>query len=173
ITIQRCSNASTTAEIWVTDLGTNKQSAVTSMNVTSGSVNAGQLAACASNTAGFINYTIDGVQHAFTVPPDSIRTDVVNMGQPVTNIEGATKTQPYQLLQFGFNGTTTGSHQVAYLSVFMNNSTLVKDGNINVNILEYGAAPNGYIEGNFSGNLRDSSSAVLHPISCNFKVKRQ
>lgn len=172
IAIQRCISTAANASVSVTDISSNQQSASSTLNVTSGTVNAGQISACGTSTSSYINYTIDGNQYALTHPQDSIRITSFSSTQGST-IEGATKGAPYDYISFTFPGATPGTYALQSVWVIANNANLRKDGTININITEFGTGPNSYVAGNFSGNLRDSMSTTLHPITCNFRVKRQ
>lgn len=171
ITIQRCLSTAANATLSVTDLGSGQQSAAATLNVTSGTVNAGQISACGTAIASYINYTIDGNQYAFTHPQDSLTIYTMNANQN-TVIEGASKGQPYDYLSMNFNATGTGTFPLQSLWVVRNNTTMRKEGTINVTITEFGTTSGSYVAGNFTGNLRDSMSTTLHPITCNFRVKR-
>lgn len=172
ITIQRCISTAANATVSVTDIGSSQQSASSTINVTSGTVNAGQISACGTTISNFITYTIDATQYALTYPQDSIRITTFST-QQVTTIEGSTRSQPFDYISFNFPGSAPGTYELQSLYAVRNNTTLNKNGPINVNITEFGSGSGSYIAGSFSGNMRDSMSTTLHPITCNFRVKRQ
>jgi hypothetical protein len=172
ITIQRCINTAANATVSVTDIASNQQSTPSTLNVTSGAVSAGQINACGTSTASYINYTIDGNQYALTHPQDSVRATTFT-SQPITTIEGSTRSQPFDYISFNFQGFNTGTSEMQNLFAMVNNTTMRKEGTININITEYGTVSGSYIAGNFTGNLRDSMNTTLHPITCNFRVRRK
>jgi hypothetical protein len=172
VTIQRCVSTAANAAVSVTDIGSNQQSASSTFNVTSGTVNAGQVSACGTTISNYINYTIDATQTVLTHPQDSLRITTFST-QQVTTIEGSTRSQPYDYISFSFPGSAPGTYELQSLYAVRNSTTLIKSGAINVNITEFGTGSGSYIAGNFTGNMRDSMSTALHPITCNFRVKRQ
>lgn len=172
ISIQRCVSTAANAIISVTDVGNNQQSAISTLNVTSGTVNAGQISACGISTDSYIHFTIDTKNYSLTHPQDSIRITTFT-SQQITTIEGSTRSQPFEYISFNFPGFTAGMSELQSLNVIVNSTTMVKNGNIGISIMEYGTVSGSFIAGTFNGLLRDSTTSVLHPIQCSFRIKRQ
>lgn len=167
-TITRCSNSSATVEITAVDNATSQQSNLYTGSASTGSVSAGNLVACGTSSATFIDYTLDAVNY-------SINTN--NTGDSIqafdstgyTYISAYSGSQSTVSITFGFNGASTGSFPMGWLYVNQYNQTTIVSP-LNVVITAYGN-PGQFIDGNFSGQFRDQANN-LHNISGNFKVRR-
>ena len=73
-------------------------------------------------------------------------------------------------INFATQGAAVGTFTLQYLSVNQYDSiTLVTP--FNINITTYGA-PGQFIEGNFTGQIREILNNNLHTISATFRVRR-
>ncbi|HEX6428713.1 MAG TPA: hypothetical protein VF008_13550, partial [Niastella sp.] len=169
ITIGRCNSTPTTAVITAYDVTGNQNGTATNVAVTSGTVNAGKLVACGTSMSQFLNYTMNSATVNYVMPPDSLM-----LGGNGTNqhtIWAMRNSSNLDYVSLSFTATGPGTVPVNSVSIYTNKKTYNKQGTINVNITEFGPASGGYIGGNFTGNVTDSSSV---PISVNmdFRVKR-
>jgi hypothetical protein len=170
LSITRCSNTPAVAEIYASDLTAGQQGNLVSVNVTSGTANAGQLTACGISTQQFINFTVNNVPYTLVSPPDSL---VAFKNGNTTAIQAYSFDQSnFRQFYFYFNGAATGTSPISHIDIITGNKSYVAANTPTVTITEYGI-PGQYIAGNCSGTLGDSANAsVTVPFSCNFRVKR-
>lgn len=168
LTITTCADA-TSAALTAVDLNTNQQSSTQTLAIT-GNTFTTDLNACGTSTSQYINFTLNG-NHSITVPLDSLSGDYWNQA---TRIKGYTiNSNPYKYVYLGFAGAAAvGSYPLSELMIVLDNQTFTKEGTTNVNITEYGTV-NQFIEGNFTGTVRDSLGTGTYPVTLNFRVKRR
>ncbi|OQP59468.1 hypothetical protein A3860_37605 [Niastella vici] len=170
--VNRCSDAPTTAAITAYDLGTNQGGNATTVAVNSATVNAGQLSACGNSLVQFLNYTLKDTNVSYIPPADSLQL-LSNINNNFALYAYRKATNDYEKVYLSFNATGTGTVPINYVYILKNNRQYVQASTLNMNITEFGVAGTGYISGNFSGNLKDSSSNVILPASMSFRVKRK
>ena len=181
ITIERCSNATTTAQVIGTDVQDLQQSSPSILNVSAGNYSAGNISACGLSTLQYINFTIGTIIHNFTSPADSFlvfRQDTTTSIQafPTTFTDSAS----WKYTSFNFSGIAAPGTYVIPSSTF-----IVTKGNqapplswqynltasTTVTITEFGG-PGQYIAGSFTGTMRESTTNVTVTGTCNFRVRR-
>ncbi len=175
LTITRCSNSTGAVEIVAVDNVANQQSiSPWTGSASTGTINTGALSACGTSSVSFIDYTVDGSNFSLSTatPGDSISTyGSGNSGtnQPATAVFGFRVSQPNMNISFFTQGAAVGTFPIQYLTVNQYDSvTLVSP--FNLNITTYGA-PGQFIEGNFTGQIRDISNN-LHTVAGTFRVRR-
>jgi hypothetical protein len=170
-TINRCNNNPATATITATDVGAVKQSNPLNINVTSGTVNTGQINTCVTLT-NFINFTISGISTLMTPRSDSLDANV-QFGMQ-TMIDGFDiDSSANRSFRLGFLANTPVTVPIDLLKITVGSNFYVKLNNpiITVTLTEFGGSGQ-YIAGNFAGNIRDSTHHTNVPITCNFRVRR-
>ena len=181
ITIQRCSNATSTAQVIATDIQANQQSTSTSLNVTSGSYSTGDIIACGVSTAQYINYIIGGNPHNFLPPLDSFLTFRQSSN---TNIQafrsGVTDSITYQYTSFNFSGITAPGTYTLNPGTFIVTKGISPAvgswqyndaGPIVITITEFGNTGQ-YIAGSFNGSMREFFTNMVVTGTCSFRVRR-
>ncbi|HEX9513395.1 MAG TPA: carboxypeptidase-like regulatory domain-containing protein [Puia sp.] len=175
LNISRCSVAPAQAQLTAGDYGTSQQGNASTISVTTGSQNAGQLSACGVSLTQFINVTFNGNTYSVTAPPDSVT--YYYQSQPSASYftgNSATGVTPH--LRFSFqipNLTGTGAYSTNSFDMGVGSRTFwpLSGTSIQYSVTAYGAV-NGFITGNLSGTLQDTVSRVSYPMTGNFKVKR-
>jgi hypothetical protein len=176
--ILMCSPSSS-ADIIAEDLTNMQQGTALTVTLNSGSNVLGNLQACGTNTAQFINLTVNGTNYNLTSPADSIM-QTGNSGTPTSNygsVYGFGTMQNY----INFSYTSTGLISVgapvnlAFLSTSYINDSLGITTPIAVNITEYGAVGTGFIAGNFTGILQGAipPPGGTYNVNCSFRVRRR
>jgi len=173
ITVTRCS-ATTPIEVLVIDNTGQQQSNTWTGSASSGTVSTGVLTACGTSSVSFINYSVDGSNFTLnTVTPGdsiSIYSSPSGTNQNTTAVFGFRVSQPNMNISFYTQGATVGTFPLQHLSVNQYDSVLIVTP-FNINITTYGA-PGQFIEGNFTGQVRESINNNLHTVSATFKVRR-
>jgi hypothetical protein len=175
LTITRCSNSTAAVEVVAVDNVTNQQSSSPWTGPAStGTITTGTISACGTSSVSFINYSVDGSNYALNTatPGDSISTYSSPGGtnQNTAAVFGFRVSQPNINISFYTQGAAVGTFPLQYLSVNQYDSiTLVTP--FNINITTYGA-PGQFVEGNFSGQIREILNNNLHNVSATFKVRR-
>lgn len=178
-----CNSSSLNAEFIGEDYAGGQQSPSLAHTITAGSNPIGNLQACGTQIAEFINITVDGNNSNYTAPADSMGYSVntqslpstINIyGMSVRNIGGVTSTL-FSNFAFTESGIAAGSTQS--LTQFSNSVPGSTSGQyiistpINVNITEYGPVGQ-FVAGNFSGTVTIAGTTNTANISCNFRVRR-
>jgi hypothetical protein len=175
LTITRCSNSTGSVEVVAVDNVANQQSnSPWTGSASTGTINTGTISACGVSSVGFINYSVDGTNYSLSTatPGDSITnygSGTSGTNQTATGVSGFRIGQPNMKINFATQGAAVGTFTLHYLSVNQYDSiTLVTP--FNINITTYGA-PGQFIEGNFTGQIRDISNN-LHTVAATFRVRR-
>ena len=181
ITIERCSNATSTAQVIATDVQNVQQSNPSTLNVSAGNYSTGSIAACGVSALQYINFTIGTTIHNFTSPVDSFR---VYRQDTTTNIQAFPKTftdsASWKYTSFNFSGIAApGTYLLPSNSFIVTKGTqappLSWQYNLTapttVTITEFGG-PGQYIAGSFTGTMRESTTNVTATGTCSFRVRR-
>src|SRR5688572_12299235 len=172
MTVTRCSNSSASVEVVVIDNVGNQQSTTWNGTASSGTVNTGTLSACGTSSVSFVDYVVDGTNYSIsTATGDSVRAYTTGgTAQTFLAVTGFKMSQPNLNISFFTQGATVGTFPLQNLSVNQYDSvTLVTP--FNINITTFGA-PGQFIEGNFSGQIRELPSNNLHTVTATFRVRR-
>ncbi|WP_207495171.1 carboxypeptidase-like regulatory domain-containing protein [Aridibaculum aurantiacum] len=163
-------NANQTATLVVIDTAANQQAQQT-ITLSAGLNNTGNTTACGTTINEFINLTVNGTQHNFLPPADSLMM-YYNPQNNSTNIGGFSMSQGQtKSITILFNGNTTGNTNVTFLSISSPSGSGRLDQNTTIpaTITEYGNV-GGYVAGSFSGNITDSS--ITRSVQVSFRVRR-
>jgi len=181
ITIERCSNATVTAQVIATDIQNLQQSSPTSLNVSSGNFSTGAIAACGVSTQQYIYYTIGSRILNFVSPADSFLTyrqdtNTNIQAYPTIYIDSAS----WNYTSFNFSGAAApGTYSLPASSFYVQKGITPAPGtweytlvsSVTVTITEFGG-PGQYIAGSFTGLMRDWATQVTANGTCNFRVRR-
>ena len=174
LTITRCSNSTGAIEIITVDNAANQQSATPwTGSASTGTVNAGTISACGTSTVSYINYTVDGSNFSIStaVPGDSITAWFASgTNQQYLSVSGFRISQPNEHINFNTQANAVGTFPLLYLTVNQYDSVTVV-APFNINITTWGA-PGQFIEGNFTGQIRELANNNLHNVSATFRVRR-
>jgi hypothetical protein len=175
-TITRCSNSATTATLIPFDAIKQETGTEVNIPVSGNTVNAGTLVACGTTSDTYLRYTLDGVSYQILPPADTLRFFYQQTAnREVSSIEATRQGEQLDMAFFFTGPQTPGIHPIAIIEVLHGgpNTLYYHNGDINVDITEYGNAPGGYVSGTFSGTARNPQGTQIVPISCSFRVKRQ
>jgi len=174
LTITRCSNSTAAVEIVAVDNVANQQSSSAwTGSASTGTINTGPISACGTSTVSFINYSVDGSNYSLNsaTPGDSISTySASGTNQNTTAVFGFRVSQPNMKISFYTQGAAVGTFPLQHLSVNQYDSVSIVTP-FNINITTYGA-PGQFVEGNFTGQIRESLNNNLHTVSATFRVRR-
>jgi len=174
LTITRCSNSSEAVEVVAVDNAANQQSNTWNGTAATGSVSTGTLTACGTSSVSVIDYVVDGSNFSLSTANagDSISTYGYNgTTQTSTYVLGFRISQPNMYINFHTNNAGVGTFPLTYLNVNQYDTLTTLVAPFNVTFTSYGA-PGQFIEGNFSGQIREISNNNLHNISATFRVRR-
>jgi hypothetical protein len=174
LTITRCSNSTGVVEVVAVDNVANQQSSSPwTGSASTGTINTGVISACGTSSVSFINYSVDGSNYALNTatPGDSISTySASGTNQNTTAVFGFRAGQPNMKISFYTQGAAVGTFPIQHLSVNQFDSVSIVTP-FNINITTYGA-PGQFIEGNFTGQIREMVNNNLHNVSATFRVRR-
>jgi len=172
LTVTRCSNTGP-VDVIAVDNGANEQSTTWNGIASGSTVNTGTLTACGISTISYINYVVDGSNYSIS---SSIAGDSVvaytsgGSTQNFLSVNGFKINQPDLNIRFYTSGAAVGTFPLQYLTVNQYDSVaLVTPFNISITVF---GAPGQFIEGNFSGQIRDMATSNLHNVSATFRVRR-
>jgi hypothetical protein len=171
LTINRCNNTPTTASVIAYDLGSNQGGTSTTVQVSGTTVNAGDLSACGTSLAQFLNYTMNGVTKTFTSPADSMNS--YKSGNSSYGIWVTRKSQSGDNVYLYFNATGVGSVPLSSVEIFQSPKYYNGVLPITLNITEWTAGSGGFMAGNFTGTMIDSLGTNTVPINMTFRVQKQ
>ena len=176
LTITRCSNSTGAVEIVAVDNVINQQSSSPwTGSASTGTINTGAISACGVSSVSFIDYSVDGTNYSLSTatPGDSITfygSGSSGTNQTATAIFGFRVSQPNMNISFYTQGAAVGTFPINLLSVNQYDSASIVTP-FNINITTYGL-PGQFIEGNFTGQIRDISNN-LHTVAATFRVRRR
>jgi hypothetical protein len=173
LSVTRCSNSSATVEVVAVDNAGQQQSNAWSGAATTGVVNTGTLSACGTSSTSFINYILDGTN--YSISSVNVGDSLMAWGSGGTNqgstlISGFKISQPSQKIYFKTPYATAGTFPLDILFVNQFDSIRLVTP-FNITFTTYGAQGQ-FIEGNFSGQFRESVNNNLHNVSATFRVRR-
>ena len=173
-TVTKCTNGSS-VEIIITDYTTQQVSTTWTGTSSTSELNAGTLTACSVPFQQFINYSVNGIPHVFSDPPDSII--MRELQAPVNLIKIIAFRAGVENANFYIRspGLALGSSQEIPNSIYfpeITPATLVTfTPAIFASITEYGNIGQ-FMSGNFSGTVVTTQPNATYSLSCSFKVKR-
>lgn len=168
--IHRCYPSPATAQITAGDYGTSQQGSTQSLKIpvvaNGGDLDAGQLSACGITYDQFISLTFNGSTRTLTVPPGSFNYNNGNvqaymgsnwMGFNLSNLTGA--------------GDYTPTYFYYYF--YPDNIRLgpASDHTLKCTVTGFGPV-NQFVTGTWSGNVVDSTSNTVYPLTGSFKILR-
>jgi hypothetical protein len=175
-TITRCGNTPSSIEVIGINNATQQQNNVTvAVPVTMSLTSIGNVSACGTSSAQFINYTLDGTVFNLTSPADSLygATQPLGTQEYVSDIVGfeMNSNSTGISIEFVSPTQTAGNYQMSYLSI-NNFDSLTLTTPIAITLTNFPANSPGFYEGIFSGQFRDNLNA-LHTLSGTFRVRRR
>jgi hypothetical protein len=156
----------------------NQQSAPQTVTISSQAVVIPVFQACGTSSLQTIDYTVDAIPYNIIAPPDSIYTGGSGTTTPPNSndgyIGGYSPANSTNRISFSFNAATAtpGTYPLNYVSVGQVDSTLIATASPVITITQYGA-PGQFIIGNFTVQLKKLSDNSLHPVTCNFRIRRR
>jgi hypothetical protein len=174
ITISRCNDMATTAQIIATDEQTSQKSNPVSLNVTSGNYQSGNIIACGTPASQYINFSFGNTNINFIPPTDSL---TAFWNGTATTFNAWRKvfidTATYQNLNLYFGGKTTGVYPIGAFELRDLRGILYsKTAPLNIIITEYGNV-NEFIAGSFSGGFKENRTGIIDTGTFNFRIKRE
>ncbi|MDB5222644.1 MAG: carboxypeptidase regulatory-like protein [Chitinophagaceae bacterium] len=176
-TITNCSPNATLIIIGVDNVA-NQQSTPQTITISSQAVVIPAFQACGTSSLQTIDYTVDATAYNIIAPPDSIYTTASGTTTPPNSndgyIGGYSPTNSTNRITFSFSAPTAtpGTYPLKFVSVGQVDSTVITTPSPVINITQYGASGQ-FIIGNFSVQLKKLSDNSLHPVTCNFKIRRR
>jgi hypothetical protein len=172
LTVTRCSNTGP-IEVIAVDNAANVQSTTWAGTSSGSTVSTGTLTACGISTISYIDYSLDGTNHSISSANagDSLTAYTSGSGttQNFFSVNGFKMSQPNLNINFYSQGGV-GTFPLQFLTVNQYDSIdLIAPFNINITVF---GAPGQFIEGNFSGQIRDIATNTVHNVSATFRVRR-
>ncbi len=172
-----CSNTGTSVALIAEDIAANQQGNPATHNIIAGNNAVGNLQACGVTTQQFVNLTINGVNHNYSAPGDSLSLRPAQSGTTIAGfyLSASRMVAPFQYTDFSWSGQNIASGSTQSLLGFttqaINDSTTIVNP-ISVNITEFGTVGQ-FVSGNFTGILRGAAPAnTNYNINCSFRVRR-
>ncbi|MEO5893532.1 MAG: carboxypeptidase-like regulatory domain-containing protein [Ferruginibacter sp.] len=160
--ILNCSGASPVVEILGVDGAATQQGSLLTISLTQHTTDAGNIIACGTSSAQFINYKLNGVDHELSNLSDSALY--------LSSIPAAGTI--YNIAMGGYQSTENSIYLAftceARAGVYPVNTLFVTDHSriglirpFNVTVTSFPLHPGGFYEGNFSGNFVDSTDVLI------------
>jgi hypothetical protein len=177
LTLLRCDNASLNFTVLGIDYTTQQQGTPVGGTGTTGIVNVGNVQACGTSTAQFLELMVDGNPYTYTAPPDymSSSDSSGSPGGDKITIIASKNTGNALVSYFTFNTTVFTGIQGLELGTriyagTLGTSEIVTSPNPTVTITTFGPPATGFIEGNFNWNM--DFGGVTKNVIGNFRVRR-
>lgn len=171
IPVVRCSNTATSAIVTPYDLGGIQSGTATTVAISGTSVNTGQLVACGNALTQYLNYNINGTSYTYS-EADSLFAIRATQSQ-FTHIGASRLNSNDMYTDFTFSGEPApGPGTMNFLYIDDGGPVYRNSGTITINVTEYNNVQGGYIAGNFTGNVKDTLTQAVFPITCTFRVKK-
>jgi hypothetical protein len=166
LNIVRCYNTSEQMQLTAGDSSNSEQGTMTSATAPAGggTFNVGQLSACGNNLTQYISMTFNNNTYSVTDPSDN-----VGYNSGYFTASNSTETTFFYL-----NGlTAAGTYSPSYFSMYTGAMRigLASNNSVQMNVTTFGAV-NGFIIGTISGNVMDSTTSNVYPMTGSFKVIR-
>lgn len=179
LSLIRCENTTVNFSVFGIDYITLQQGNPISSSGTIGVVNIGNVQACGTSSAEYIEFMIDGAPYTYAAPPDNIfYSDSTAIG-PGTASVMAQKTNPgtppntgVSMFRFPADGTT-GVKTLQFCRVFAESlgvSETIVTPSPTINITTFGTLPAEFVEGNFS--IQMNFAGTMKNVTCTFRVRR-
>lgn len=177
-TFLRCGTSPTTYSLIGVDNAAQQQSvSLISGTLTLPVTNTGNISACGTSSAQFINYTLDGTNYSVPTTSSPMAYSASNgTAQPTTYISANDSTvSGGNSNRFSFNFSsptqTVGTYPVNNLLVqnYIQGNTLIQPFDVIITNFALNTAE--FYEGSFSGQFKDAGN-VTHSISATFRVRR-
>lgn len=174
-----CNTTSTTCQITGVDLNTQLQGSPTTVSVSGGTNNAGDIAACGVISATeYISYSINNsplVTLNSTTSPGfhfSGSKTVINNDSVIylVSTDGGPNGGIY--ITFKDNNSVAGPSPLIRVSIDDYFAFLAPAQPINVGLTTYATQVGEFYTGSFSGQVINSSTGVASPINCSFRMRR-
>jgi hypothetical protein len=167
-----CNGSGTTCEIYGVDLSAQQQGLPVNVTLSVPNSIAGDITACGTSSAEFINYSIDGeVTNINSAAGDGLWANCYDsLGNSGTYITGSSQPLSRTIGLNFLDNRTAGSFPIhgLYLSNF---TSSVPVPPLTINITNFPAVA-GFFEGSFSGQFLDISNTT-HSVNGTFRVRRQ
>jgi hypothetical protein len=177
VSILRCAGSPTTCDITAVDNVAQQQATVTGVTIIAPITTAGNITACGTSSAQYINYTLDGTNYVLssTVPGDSLSAFSFQQGTtPFTTYFSGYNIGTNKSVNVRFNSATqvAGTYPIAYISA-QNQLAMQPIAPSNVVLTSFPASAGGFYEGSFNGSYQDSANVSLtHTISGTFRLRK-
>ena len=170
--VPRCSSSAADVKLRAVDNATAQQGGISTVSVSTGTIDVGELKACGGNADQFMKFTLNGQSYAMLSPPDN--TVAFKEDSLVTMFsEGQVDVNPVNVIGFQIGRLAgPGSYLFNFIGVTVLNVSYTGQKNtVQCTITSYGDLY-GYIEGTFAGTVMRESTMEPTPISGSFKVIR-
>lgn len=173
-TFLACSGNNGIARVLGIDQTAQQQSATSTINLTTPITNAGNITACGTSSAQYINYSIDGIDYSITSSAnDSIVGFSLSQGTiNRINIMGNQRSNFNNHISFVVrDAVAAGTYPVAEMGL-QNYQHIQLTPPFNVTFTGFATSVGEFYEGTLSGKFTADSTTVIHNISSSFRVRR-
>jgi hypothetical protein len=184
VTILNCNATTVNFTAMAIDNATQQQGNPVNGTGTSGNVAIGQLTACGTSSAQYVNYIVDGVPYGLVTPTDSI-VAYGGAGSGFTHFAsiaargGTFGGTVSNANNFTFNyNAILGAYPINNAFVAYNNNNIsnvaqsIVSLNPQVNLTGIGPSISGFLEGNYNVDMVFSPGGVTRNVQCTFRVRR-
>ncbi|HXB08985.1 MAG TPA: carboxypeptidase-like regulatory domain-containing protein [Puia sp.] len=163
--VSRCYSTTVPVTLTATDFTAQQTGSATTVNASSGNVDAGQITACGTTYTQFVTVTVNGSTYSWTTPPS---TNTISGG--ASGFLASDATGSYFQLQLWSNPITGTGQYAAVPALYVPNAHWGRNP-IQLNVTNFGAI-NGNITGTLGGNMTDSLTNVSYPVTGSVKIIR-
>lgn len=174
INITRCSSGSSVFNLLPIDNITQQQGSNINYDINGNNINVGNVIACGSSSAQFINYTFDGVNYSVqsTDTSNTFNGSIYTYNGIFYNTIWGGNVSNTVNMNFESGAMTNGTYPITFINVRnYYSSTFISPSN--VTITNFPQTINEFYEGSFLANFKDSvNQNLIHTANGVFRVRR-
>lgn len=173
-TLVTCSGTAGISKVLGVDQAAQQQSATSSVNVIAPVTNAGNITACGTSSAQYINYTLDGTDYNITT---AVNDSIVAFGRSQGSssyviIMGSQKVNFTNHISFvARDASAIGTFPVGEVGL-QNYHSIILTQPFNVTFTSFATSAGEFYEGTLAGQFTADSTTTIHNISSTFRVRR-
>ena len=174
VTFSSCNSSAAFCEVFGVDEGAQQQGTTVNVPVTTPVTNVGDLTACGTSTAQYINYNLDGTAYTIDNSSDSLLAYVMQ-GSPVSNPAVVISGYDDASNHVYFTANTSAAPgtydlEVLYSNITTNTATVVAPST--VTFTSFATTVGQFYEGSFTGKFTVPGNPAVHNISGSFRIRK-
>jgi hypothetical protein len=172
VSFTQCANGPSSLQVFGVDEGAQQQGTASTVTITAPATNTGNITACGTSSQQFINYTLDGSNHALTSAVSDSLNAFTAAAQGTSNLQtyiDGTSVNRSEFIKISFTSAsaTAGTYPITYITLSNSSST---NPSGSVVVTNFPTVIGDFYQGSFSATFSDT--AGNHTVNGTFKVRK-